>query len=115
MAFLCKTPGGEVRLNDLTLEQLEQIESLVAETSTWVEVITAPAATMKRARAIYAVCCEVTGCQPETLTARHILDGEMFETVVDDMPDFSDTRETTASDSGSLDVDPKAAEGPTGS
>ena len=83
--FVVKVPGGvQVSLTDLPLDQLELIEE---ETDTrWPVVLGSPAASMKIARVTYRVVCEFAGVEPETLTARNLLDGDVFENVDDDLP-----------------------------
>ena len=108
MPFVCHTPGGDVALNSLTLDQLEAIEEQAG--SPWVLWINAPRFPARTTRAVYEQCCKVTGSTPEPVTAQQVLDGTLFTEVPDDMPDFEDTRETEAPDpeAGSLTVDPKA-------
>jgi len=83
--FVVKVPGGtQVSLTDLPLEQLERIEE---ETGTrWPVVLGSPAASMKVARITYQVVCEFAGAEPETLSARQVLEGDVFENVDDDLP-----------------------------
>lgn len=117
MPFACHTPGGQVRLDDLTLTELERIEALTGYVEgkhgpvqvTWDVCITSPAQNIRTARAIYQVCCEHTSSTPEELTLRDLRSGRLFELVEDDsMPDFDDTRDFESNDAGSLTLDPKA-------
>lgn len=83
--FVVKVPGGvQVSLTDLPLDQLERIEE---QTDTrWPVILGSPAASMKVARVTYEVVCEFAGVQPEQLTPRDLLDGNVFENVDDDLP-----------------------------
>ena len=105
--FVCETPNGPVALNSLTLEQLEVIEDRV--NLPWMVVIAAPANRTKIARVVYEVCCDATGAEPAPITVEQILAGELFHQIESDMPDFDDSRDSSAdSSAGSLDIDPKA-------
>jgi len=88
--FAVKVPGGgEVILQDLPLELLAEIE---ADGGTrWPTVLAAPASSAKAANAAYKVACKHAGVTPENLTARMILEGDVFYEVADDLPtEFED-------------------------
>lgn len=75
----------------------------------WMVVIAAPANRAKIARVVYEVCCDATGAEPAPITVEQILAGELFHQIESDMPDFDDSRDSSAdSSAGSLDIDPKA-------
>jgi hypothetical protein len=83
--FKVVTPGGEVRLTDLPLEVLDRMER--ESDVRWVQLLIAPASTARAAIAVYRGCCEHVGAEPEELTARRIISGEVFvEADDDDLP-----------------------------
>lgn len=82
--FVVNTPGGQVRLADLPLEILSEIEK---ETGVqWVRLVLSPATTALSAAVVYRRCCEHVGAEPEELTARRIIEGEIFAEGDDDLP-----------------------------
>lgn len=84
MAFAVITPAGQVELQDLPLEVLDDIEEKSGQR--WPTILAAPATTARAARVIYEAACRHVGCEPEKLTARTILDGRLFVQVDDDLP-----------------------------
>lgn len=84
MAWAINTPdGGQVRLTDLPLAVLGEIE---AETETkWLDVITAPAQSIPVVTATYRAACAHVGVEPQELTAAEYIDS-VLERVDDDMP-----------------------------
>jgi hypothetical protein len=82
--WACNTPEGQVRLADLTLEALAKLEKDCG--AEWHRVVSRPRHSAQNAIHIYAACCELAGCEPETVTARTLLD--VFELVPEDMPDM---------------------------
>lgn len=82
--FVVNTPGGQVRLADLPLEVLSKIEK---ETGVqWVRLVLAPASTALSASVVYRTCCEHLDVEPEVLTARRIIGGDIFAEGDDDLP-----------------------------
>lgn len=85
MPWAVNTPGGQVRLMDLPLEVLGQIE---VDTGTkWTDVLMAPAGSIKCALAVYAAACAQTESDPEQLTAARFVEDEVFTRVADDLPE----------------------------
>jgi hypothetical protein len=82
--WACNTPEGQVRLADLTLEALAELEKKCG--TEWHRIVARPRASAGNAIHIYSACCAQIGCEPETLTARKLLD--VFELVDEDMPDM---------------------------
>jgi hypothetical protein len=76
------TPGGQVRIGDLPLDVVVQLEG---DTETeWWQIAAHPYRSAKVARYVYAACCAHVGCEPAALTLRDIT--EVFETVDEDLP-----------------------------
>jgi hypothetical protein len=82
--WACNTPGGQVRLADLTIEALAQLEKSCG--TEWWRIVARPRNSATNAVHIYAACCELAGCEPGTVTARDLLN--VFETVPEDLPDM---------------------------
>lgn len=82
--WACNTPGGQVRLADLTLDALADLEKKCG--SEWYRIVARPRSSAANAIHIYAACCAEAGCEPETLTARKLVD--VFELVDEDLPDM---------------------------
>lgn len=82
--WACNTPEGQVRLADLTLEALADLEKQCGQE--WWRIVARPRASAQNAIHIYAACCASSGCEPATVTARTLLD--VFEMVSDDLPDM---------------------------
>lgn len=82
--FEVRTPAGDVRLSDLPLEVLDEMER--EADVRWVQLLIAPATTARAALAVYRGACRHAGCEPEELTARKILDGGVFVQAEDDLP-----------------------------
>jgi hypothetical protein len=78
------TPGGQVRIGDLTLEALVELEELSGEE--WWRIVAHPYRSAKIAKLVYAAACAAVECEPATLTARTLT--EVFEQVPEDMPDM---------------------------
>ena len=78
-----ETPKGQVRVSDLTLDALIELEELCGEE--WWRIISHPLRTAKAAKYIYAAACSQTGAEPETLTPRKF--EEVFVQVPEDLPD----------------------------
>lgn len=95
--WACNTPEGQVRLADLTLDALADLEKQCG--TEWWRIVSRPRHSAQNARHIYAACCDLAGCKPDTVTARSLLD--VFELVAEDMPDMYE---------GGI---PKAGEAPT--
>lgn len=83
MAFAVNTPAGQVRLEDLPLEVLEDVEAQTGQD--WPTMIFAPASSAKVANALYKAVCAHRGCEPEQLTPKSLLNG-LYEKVDDDVP-----------------------------
>lgn len=83
--WACNTPGGQVRLADLTLEALAQLETQCGGEPWW-RIVARPRNKAQNAIHIYAACCELAGCEPEPVTARSLM--TVFETVPEDLPDM---------------------------
>jgi hypothetical protein len=77
------TPKGQVRIADLSLERLEQLEGDTGET--WIQITLAPLQSAKVARYVYAMCCEITGAEPVELKARDL--ASVFSLVAEDLPE----------------------------
>lgn len=76
------TPGGQVRIGDLPLDVVCQLEG---DTETeWWQIAAHPYRSAKVAKAVYLACCAHVGCEPAALTLRDIT--ETFETVEEDLP-----------------------------
>lgn len=85
MPWAVNTPKGQVQLMDLPLEVLGQVES---DTGTrWTDILLAPASSIACAQAVYAVACKQTDSEPEPLTARRLVEDDIFERVADDLPE----------------------------
>ena len=82
--FAIRTPGGKVRIDELPLEVLDEVER--ERGVRWPTLIAAPASSAAAALALYKHACKYKGADPEQLTARKILDGGIFEQVEDDLP-----------------------------
>lgn len=78
------TPEGQVRLGDLTLDSLVQIEEQCGEE--WWRVIAHPYRNAKAAKFVYAAACAEKGCEPAKLTVRTLT--EVFVQVPEDLPDM---------------------------
>ena len=83
--WACNTPGGQVRLADLTLEALAELEKKCG--TEWHRIVSRPRASASNAIHIYAACCEAVGCEPAQVTARS-LTGDVFVMVDEDLPDM---------------------------
>jgi hypothetical protein len=89
MEFAVNTPGGQVRLADLPLEVLSQLEEETGRR--WVELILSPAYSAATAIAVYKAACAHNGSEPQPLTPRRLIEGigggeAIFEQVEDDLP-----------------------------
>lgn len=82
--WACNTPEGQVRLADLTLEALADLEKKCG--AEWWRIVARPRHSAQHAVHIYAACCELAKCEPGVVTARSLLD--VFELVDEDMPDM---------------------------
>jgi hypothetical protein len=82
--WACNTPGGQVRLADLTLEALAELEKKCG--TEWHRIVARPRASASNAIHIYAACCASAGCEPAEVTARTLID--VFELVDEDMPEM---------------------------
>jgi|688.fasta_scaffold73998_3 hypothetical protein len=78
------TPGGQVRLGDLTLDALVALEEQASEE--WWRIIAHPYRSAKIAKLVYAAACEHNGCEPAKLTVRTLTD--VFVQVPEDLPDM---------------------------
>lgn len=78
-----ETSKGQVRVSDLTLDALIELEDLCGEE--WWRIIAHPLRTAKAAKYVYAAACAQTGAEPETLTPRKF--EEVFVQVPEDLPD----------------------------
>lgn len=109
--WACNTPGGQVRLADLTLEALADLEKKCG--AEWYRIVARPRSSAGNAIHIYAACCAAAGCEPETVTARKLMD--VFELVDEDLPTMFEAGIPKAaggdSISGSLGV-PSDSDGP---
>ncbi|MGB0890544.1 MAG: hypothetical protein ACPGWS_09695 [Solirubrobacterales bacterium] len=112
MSFAVIVPGGEqVILEDLPLELLAEIEKDGG--TRWPTVLAAPASSAMSALAAYKVACKHAGVEPEDMTARRILEGEVFVQVDDDLPTLfedglpkaEDDPTTSGSSTASTDTD----------
>ena len=84
MPWAVNTPKGQVRLMDLPLEVLAELEE--STDTKWTTLLTTPAVTMRCAIAVYQTACKQVDAEPEQLTAAQFVDGKVFETVEDDLP-----------------------------
>lgn len=82
--WACNTPGGQVRLADLTLEALAELEKKCG--TEWHRIVARPRSSATNAIHIYAACCAAAGCEPDKVTARRLLD--VFELVDEDLPEM---------------------------
>ena len=82
--FVVNTPGGQVRLADLPLDVLAKMEK--ESGVQWLRLVLAPATTALSASVVYRACCEHLGVEPEELTARRIIEGDIFTEGDDDLP-----------------------------
>lgn len=82
--WACNTPEGQVRLADLTLDALADLEKKCG--TEWWRIVSRPRGSAQNAIHIYASCCEAAKCEPAVVTARTLLD--VFELVAEDMPDM---------------------------
>lgn len=80
--WACNTPGGQVRLADLTLDALAELEKKCG--TEWHRIVARPRASATNAIHIYGACCAAVGCEPDVVTARTLLD--VFELVDEDLP-----------------------------
>lgn len=84
LSFICKTPTGSVRLDDLPVEDLQRIAVENGEES-WFDLFVQPARNGSAAIALYRHCCGVAGDEPpEKITPKVILSA--FEPATDDAP-----------------------------
>lgn len=77
------TPKGQVRLGDLPLEVIVQLESDL-ETEWW-QIAAHPFRQARMASYVYTAACEHIGCPPAALKMRDIV--EVFNQVEEDLPD----------------------------
>ena len=77
------TPKGQVRLGDLTLDALVQLEA-DCEEEYW-RILAHPFRTAKSAKFIYAAACTHVDAEPVQLTVRTLPD--VFVQVPEDLPD----------------------------
>lgn len=82
--YACNTPKGQIRLADLPLERLADIEKQTG--LDWYVVIRRPRKLAQHAIPVYEHCCAEMGAEPETLTGRMLVD--VFEIVDEDLPDM---------------------------
>lgn len=82
--WACNTPGGQVRLADLTLATLAELEQQCG--MEWHRIVVRPRSSATNAIHIYAACCAAVGCEPAEVTARSLLD--VFELVDEDLPEM---------------------------
>lgn len=97
------TPGGQVRLGDLPLGVLVELEETTGEE--WWNVAAHPFRKAKIAQAVYLRACAHIGCDPADLTLRDLVD--TFEQVEEDLPEVyeggipkSEEESATAGSSG---------------
>ncbi len=76
------TPAGQVRLGDLPLDTLVQLEEQTGD-ERW-NIAAHPYRKAKTARVVYRACCDHMKCDPADLTLRDLLD--TFEQVEEDLP-----------------------------
>jgi len=76
------TPAGEVRLSDLTLDVLIQLEEQTGVE--WWSIAAHPFRKAIIAQSVYLACCEHIGCEPKKLVLRDLV--EIFVQVEDDLP-----------------------------
>lgn len=77
------TPKGQVRLGDLSLEVVVQLESDLD--TEWWQIAAHPFRQARMASYVYTAACEHIGCPPAALKMRDLLD--VFNTVDEDLPD----------------------------
>jgi hypothetical protein len=79
------TPGGQVRLSDLTLEEAIELEE---QTDTeWWSICAHPFRRASIAQASYRAACTHIGCEPELLRLNDLVEGKIFVQVEDDLPE----------------------------
>lgn len=76
------TPKGQVRLGDLSLDQLCDLEEATGDE--WWNIAAHPFRKARTARIVYRTACEHIGCEPDALTLRTLVD--TFEQVEEDVP-----------------------------
>jgi hypothetical protein len=76
------TPKGQVRLGDLPLDTLCDLEDETGDE--WWNIAAHPFRKAKTARSVYAAACRFIKCEPVDLTLRDLV--ETFEQVEEDMP-----------------------------
>ena len=108
--WACNTPEGQVRLADLTLESLANLEKSCG--TEWWRIVARPRSSAANAVHIYAACCELAGCEPNTLTARDLI--TVFETVPEDLPDMYEGGIPKAEGEASTSGSPGAPSGSSG-
>ena len=77
------TPKGQVRLGDLPLDVLCELEEQTGDE--WWNIAAHPFRKAKTAKAVYLKVCELQECEPADLKLRDLVD--TFEQVEDDLPD----------------------------
>ena len=88
MPWAVNTPKGQVRLMDLPLEVLADLEE--STDTKWTTILTTPAVTMRCAIAVYETACAHDGSDAAKLTASEFIEGKVFEQVDDDLPETYD-------------------------
>ena len=99
------TPKGQVRLADLSLDTLVELEEQTGDE--WWNVAAHPFRKAKTARAVYRAACKLADAEPAELTLRTLID--TFEQVEEDLPDVyqggipkSEAASVTTGSSGAL-------------
>jgi hypothetical protein len=78
------TPKGQVRLGDLPLDTLCDLEDETGDE--WWNIAAHPFRKAKTARSVYAAACRFIKCEPADLTLRDLVD--TFEQVEEDLPEL---------------------------
>jgi len=99
--WVVHTPGGTLRLSDLTLEEAITLEEQTG--LEWWNIASHPFRLAKVARAVYTVACANLGCDPKPLALGDLVDGKIFEQVEDDMPDVYENGIPKAEDAAQTD------------
>jgi hypothetical protein len=76
------TPKGQVRLGDLPLDTLVDLEEQTGDE--WWNIAAHPFRKAKTARCVYRAACDFIRCDPADLTLRDLV--ETFEQVEEDLP-----------------------------
>jgi len=82
--FAVKTPDGEVRLVDLSFNELADLEA--ASKQRWPVLLSSPAITAQSAQAVYEAACKKVDVEPEELTPARLITDDIFYEVEDDKP-----------------------------